>query len=78
MKRASTRLQAGAGRGKTLYLASSSEKEIARLTAELATLLEKNAPAGLNWSYEPMPGETHGTIYHPAALQAIRQLFKPD
>lgn len=78
VKRATERLRGGEGRGKTLYLASSSEKELARLTAELATLLEKNAPAGLKWSYDPMPGETHGTIYHPAALLAIRRLFKPD
>ena len=78
VKRAQERLRGGAGRGKTLYLASSSEKELARLTAELATLLEKNAPADLKWSYDPMPGETHGTIYHPAALLAIRRLFKPD
>ena len=76
--RATQRLRSGAGRGKTLYLASSSEKVLARLTAELATLLEKNAPAGLKWSYDPMPAETHGTIYHPAALLAIRRLFKPD
>jgi predicted alpha/beta superfamily hydrolase len=78
VERATERLRGGVGRGKTLYLASSSEKEVARLTGELATLLEKNAPAGLQWSYVPMPDETHGTIYHPAALLAIRRLFKPD
>jgi predicted alpha/beta superfamily hydrolase len=78
VKQAAERLRSGEGMGKTLYLASSSEKEIVRLTGELATLLEKNAPAGLQWSYVPMPGETHGTIYHPAALLAIRRLFKPD
>jgi predicted alpha/beta superfamily hydrolase len=78
VKRATERLRGGAGRGKTLYLASSSEKELARLTAELATLLEKSAPAGLKWLYSPMPGETHATIYHPAALLAIRRVFKPD
>jgi len=77
VKRASTRLRGGAGRGRTLYFASSSEKLIAPFTAELAKLLEKNAPRDLNWSYDPMPDETHGTIYHPAALRAIRRLFKP-
>jgi hypothetical protein len=25
-----------------------------------------------------MPAETHGTIYHPAALAAVRRLFKPE
>ncbi len=27
--------------------------------------------------YTPMPAETHATIYHPAALVAFRQLFRP-
>jgi predicted alpha/beta superfamily hydrolase len=78
VKRAAERLRNGAGKGKTLYLASSSEKVLARLTAELAAVLEKNAPAELKWSYDPMPGETHGTIYHPAALLAVRRLFRAD
>jgi predicted alpha/beta superfamily hydrolase len=50
---------------------------IAPVTAELATVLEKNASSSLKWSYDPMPEETHGTIFHPAALRAIRRLFKP-
>ena len=77
VKRATERLRSGAGLGKMLFLASSSEKAIAPLTAELASVLEKNAQAGVKWSYTPMPEETHGTIYHPAALRAIRSLFKP-
>lgn len=77
VKRAPERLQGGAGHGKTLSFASSSEKLIAPYTAELATLLEKHAPAGLRWSYDPMPEETHATIFHPAALRAVRRLFKP-
>jgi predicted alpha/beta superfamily hydrolase len=61
---------------KTLYLAGSSEDR-GDLTAGLANALRKQAPALLRWHYAPMPGETHATIYHPAALQALRQLFKP-
>ena len=78
VKRAVERLRGGAGRGKTLYLASSSEKQIAPVTAKLATVLEQNAPGDLNWVHKTLPDETHGTIFHPAALQAIRQIFKPD
>jgi hypothetical protein len=48
------------------------------VTGELAEVLRKNAPANLKWHYEPMPKETHGTIYHPAALEALRRLFKPE
>jgi uncharacterized protein len=64
-------------RRKTLYLASSRDDELARSTERLAALLRARAPANLQWHYEPMPTETHGTIYHPAALAALRRLFKP-
>ena len=74
---ASARLRA-VGSRKTLYLASSAEQELARLTQQLAQLLEKNAPSNVSWLYEPMPSESHATIYHPAALQALRRLFKPQ
>lgn len=73
---AASRLHAGGNRQRTLYLASSRD-DLSRLTKQLAEQLETNAPANLRWHYEPMPSESHGTIYHPAALQALRQLFKP-
>jgi predicted alpha/beta superfamily hydrolase len=73
---AASRLRTLANR-RTLYLASSSEPELATLTRQLADRLTQNAPATLTWHYEPMPAETHATIYHPAALLAIRRLFKP-
>lgn len=37
--------------------------------------LKAKQPAGLEWRYEPMPQEGHGTIFHPAALKAVRWLF---
>jgi predicted alpha/beta superfamily hydrolase len=74
---AASRLRTLANRRSTLYLASSSEPELATLTRQLADRLTQNAPATLTWHYEPMPAETHATIYHPAALRAIRRLFKP-
>ena len=39
--------------------------------------LEKNAPKGVRWHYAKMPEESHATIYHPAALKAFREVFKP-
>jgi predicted alpha/beta superfamily hydrolase len=60
----------------SLYLASSSEDRD-DLNAALAKVLEQHAPAGLAWHFAPMPGEKHATIYHPAALEALRRLFKP-
>jgi predicted alpha/beta superfamily hydrolase len=61
----------------SLFLASSSEPELADLTQRLATVLQTGAFSGLAWQYVPMPDETHATIYHPAALRAFRTLFKP-
>lgn len=63
---------------KTLYFASSDEKEIAEITQRLASILAKSAPPDLHWHYEPMPEEKHSTIYHPAALKAFRAVFKPQ
>ena len=61
----------------TLFLATSDEKGIVKPTEQLVEALKQNAPAGVHWTYEPMPAEGHGTIYHPAALKAFRALFKP-
>ncbi len=62
---------------KTLYLASSDEKGIVRPTQQFAEVLRQTAPPGVHWHYEPMPAEKHSTIFHPAALKAFREVFKP-
>ena len=62
----------------TLYLASSSEAGIAVEVQRLSEVLEKQAPPGVQWHQEKMPEESHGTIYHPAALKAFRAVFKPQ
>jgi hypothetical protein len=67
-----------AGASGALYLASSDEPEIARLTARLAELVGRGAGGASTVHYEPMPGESHATIYHPAALRAFRRLFAPE
>ncbi len=71
------RLRAHKNLNKTLYFASSDEKGIIETAEGLAAILAKDAPRGLHWQYEKMPEETHGTIYHPAALKAFRAVFKP-
>ncbi|MBX3593859.1 alpha/beta hydrolase-fold protein [Sphingomonas sp.] len=43
--------------------------------APFAALLKDKVPATLAWTYAPCPDETHATIYHGAALAAIRQLY---
>jgi predicted alpha/beta superfamily hydrolase len=60
----------------TLYLAASRDDRDG-LTRQLTQLLRKTAPPNLTWHYERMSGETHATIYHPAAMAALRWLFRP-
>ena len=74
---AAERLRARAGPRKTLYLANSDEPQLATLTQRLATVLRTGAVPGLTWHHLTMPEETHGTIYHPAALRAFRTVFAP-
>lgn len=57
-----------------VFLASSGQPELAASTARLAALLQQASPSPLV-KYLPLPEETHATIYHPAALQALRTLF---
>ena len=63
------------GPPKTLYLAASSQPDIARETARLAALCQTPARPTLTSYYEPLPAETHATIYHPAALRGFRRVF---
>jgi predicted alpha/beta superfamily hydrolase len=60
-----------------LYIACSSEERVPGLCQKFADTLEKNAPKGVHWHFTKMPEEKHATIYHPAALKAFRELFKP-
>ncbi|MGH7471259.1 MAG: alpha/beta hydrolase [Longimicrobiales bacterium] len=76
VKRAARQLGAARNGQHTLYLASSREDR-EQLTQQLADLLRQNAPANLKWHFQSMPNEAHATLYHPAALQALRRLFKP-
>lgn len=60
--------------GARLFLASSGQPELAASSARLAAVLQQASPATLV-KYQPLPEETHATIYHPAALQGLRTLF---
>jgi predicted alpha/beta superfamily hydrolase len=62
---------------RTLYFASSEEKELTRITQRLATILAREAPPSVHWHYAKMPEEKHATIFHPAALKAFRAVLKP-
>lgn len=74
---AGARLAGGLPRAKALYLAASRDDRDGR-TQQLAGVLAAKAPANLTWHFDAMPEETHATIYHPAALRAVRRLFPPS
>jgi predicted alpha/beta superfamily hydrolase len=61
----------------TLYLAASSEPELAEAAARLAGALGGGAVEGLAVHHAPLPGEQHHTVFHPAALAAFRTVFAP-
>lgn len=63
--------------GARLWMATSSEPTIARLTAEFAASLRRRGVSEPALRLVPMPEETHATIYHPAAMRAFRALFAP-
>ncbi|WP_229725117.1 alpha/beta hydrolase [Hymenobacter baengnokdamensis] len=76
VKQAAAIVPAYHGPAKTLYLATSSQGDLAG-TARLATLLQAPARPEFTCYYEPLPAETHATIYHPAALRGFRLVLKP-
>lgn len=44
----------------------------------IAAALKANAPKTLRWTYQPRPQEEHSTIYHGAALDALRWTFPKE
>jgi predicted alpha/beta superfamily hydrolase len=59
----------------TVFLAASNQEVIAEITARFAADLKNKAPEGLTVHHHPFPEEYHHTIYHPAALLAVRTVF---
>lgn len=59
---------------RNLHLAASSQQGIIEPTKKLALILRNEEK--LDVSFKEYPHETHLSIYHPAALDALRLLFK--
>jgi predicted alpha/beta superfamily hydrolase len=74
VKRALPRISPAGHRPRMLYMANSSDESLSPVLAER---FRKGSLAGLSVVDDPMPAETHATIYHPAALRAVRRLFDP-
>ena len=60
-----------------LFVANSNEPSLTPLVAQFVDSLRGSAYSELTWQHISFPDETHGTIYHPAALRAFRLLFTP-
>lgn len=58
-----------------LFLAVSSDGDRADAVTRFAAALSAQKPARISFTFERMDKETHATIYHPAALRAVRSLF---
>lgn len=63
--------------GRSLYLAVSGLPEFEALVRRFSAAVTATVGGGLDVRFTPMPDETHGTIYHPAALAAVRAVFAP-
>jgi predicted alpha/beta superfamily hydrolase len=65
------------GARKRLFFAISSATGAPALAQRFNQVLEQHGNPALTWQYQYFPDETHATIYHPAALRAFREMFKP-
>lgn len=74
---AKARLASGAGSGASVFIASSDEPVIAGHSMQLAGIFDSHPVPGLRFRHAPMGSETHGTIYHPAAIVALRTVLGP-
>jgi uncharacterized protein len=67
--------------GRRIWLASANEAaempEMGRAIDQLVSALKSCRADCPAWVYRPFPAETHASIYHPAAMQAIRYIFAP-
>ncbi|RIY11093.1 alpha/beta hydrolase [Hymenobacter rubripertinctus] len=77
LQQAPTFLRQYRGPAKTLFVVASAQPDIARETRELAALVQQAGNQRLTATFSALPHETHGTVYHPAALLALRAVFAP-
>lgn len=60
---------------RTLYLAGSGQPQLGAAAHQLYADLDAADLPGLTVRYAGHPDESHGTVYHPAALRAFRTVF---
>ncbi|MEO6711318.1 MAG: alpha/beta hydrolase-fold protein [Planctomycetota bacterium] len=77
LRSAPERLRALPARPTSFFLTVAGDDEIDNAVATLAENLRQANLPWLKWSFEPMPGEHHSTIYRAAAPAALRKTFPP-
>ena len=70
-------LRAGKAKPAALFIAASHPSEIGELSARLIAAWQPLTGNGFRLDYLPLRDETHATIFHPAALRALRSLLAP-
>lgn len=61
----------------TLFIAAGQEAGNADVFKQFIDGMRAQERSRLDWHYLHLPEETHATVYHPAALAAVRLLFAP-
>lgn len=74
VKAAPDLLAVQASGARTLFLSIANEGPAMRVD-DLAAAIKAASPKDLTFYFDPLRDETHATIYHPAALDALRKLF---
>jgi len=69
-------LRTGSRAGKMLFVGASGEPGMPALAGRLRKVVDTASAPGLRFELAAFPEETHRTIYHPAALRALRTLFR--
>ncbi|MDX1442856.1 MAG: alpha/beta hydrolase-fold protein [Gammaproteobacteria bacterium] len=64
--------------GETLFIAAGKEAGSAEVFNDFIEGLRQQDRSEFEWHYAHMPDETHATIYHPAAVRAVRTVFPPE
>lgn len=65
------------GPKKVLYFATASDDDLDEAARKLAEVFRANAPARLDWRFQPWSGLQHSTIYRGASPSVFRTLFAP-
>lgn len=73
LKNADSLLKAHHRSGKRIFLAASGDSGMLDKLAHFDAQLESGDSGVAHHAYQPMPQETHATIYHPAALIGFRR-----